>query len=83
MPKLISYKKFAGKKDGKQYCVATVTSELTAVDKQNGYVGCKVEELFMPENLVNLFKPEDIGHEVVCDYNISGGRAFLTNVTVK
>ena len=83
MPKLIGYRKFTGKKDGKKYCVATCISELTPSEKTNGYVGQKTEELFMPEALVDLLRPTDIGHELVLDYTISSGRAFLENVTVK
>ena len=83
MPKLIGYRKFVGKKDGKNYCVATVTSDLSPKDKENGYVGVKTEELFMPEDFVDYFKPEHIGHEVICDYTVSNCRAFLDSVTVK
>ena len=83
MPKLIGYRKFASKKDGKKYCVATCVSELTPTEKNNGYVGQKTEELFMPQELIDLLRPEDIGHELICDYNISSGRAYLVNVTVK
>ena len=83
MPKLIGYRKFTGKKDGKRYCVATCISELTPSDKNNGYVGQKTEELFMPEHLVDLLRPEHIGRELVCNYTISSGRAFLEDVAVK
>lgn len=83
MPKLLGYRKFASKKDGKNYCVATVVSDITPRDKENGFVGQKTEELFMPEDLVDYLKPEHIGKDVYVDYNISNGRAFITNVTVK
>lgn len=83
MSQLLGYRKFAGRKDAsKTYCVATIASELTDKERQNGWVGLKVEEVFMPDDLVNFFKPEHLGRELVLDYNISNGRAYLVNVTV-
>ena len=60
-----------------------VSEECTPSEKQSGAVGQKVETIFMPDALIDLLKPSDIGHDVICDYTVSGGRAFLDNVTVK
>lgn len=82
MPKLLAYKKFTSKA-GKPCCVATVISDLSEREKSNGYVGVKVDEVFMPDKLTDYLKPEHINHELILDYSVSGGRAFLENVTVK
>ena len=83
MPQLLGYRKFAGKKDAtKTYCVATFASELTDKERQNGYVGLKVEEVFMPDTLVDFLKPEHLGRDCRLDYSISNGRAYLDSVTV-
>lgn len=83
MTKLLGYKKITSKKSGKLFCVASVVSDLTENDKRNGAVGQKVEDVFLPEEQTDLLRPADIGKELILDYQISGGRAFLVNVTVK
>ena len=83
MPKLLGYKKFTSKA-GKKCCVATVAFDLTENEKLNGSVGVRVDNnLFMPESQVDLLKPENIGHELLLDYTVSSGRAYLQSVTVK
>lgn len=82
MPKLLAYKKFTSKA-GKPCCVATIISELSQREKDNGYVGVKVDEVFLPDTHVDYLKPEHINHDVILDYTVSGGRAFLNSVTVK
>ena len=81
MAKLVGYKNFTSKK-GVDYCVAEVVSEATERDKQNGLVGCKVEEIFLPEDKINFFNPSHIGKEVKFDYELSGGRAYLVDVSI-
>lgn len=83
MGKLVGYRTFVSKKNGQKYCVAGVVSEVSAFDKENGYVGAKVEELYLPSAQVDFLNPSMIGKELVCDYSISGGRAYLNNVSVK
>lgn len=83
MTKLVGYKKITSKKSGKEFCVASVVQDLSDREKSNGAVGNKVDEIFLPEEHLNLLKPSDIGKELLLDYELSGGRAFLINVTVK
>jgi hypothetical protein len=71
------------KKNGKEYCVATVVSDGTQREIQNGLVGQKSEDIFLPDEQLNLLKPSDIGHELICSYSYSNGRGFLESVTVK
>lgn len=75
---LVGYQKGTSKKTGKSYCIAHVVQ-----DKANGVTGAKTDNIFMPDDLVDLFTPGDVGKELILDYNVSGGRAFLVNATVK
>ena len=79
---LIGYHRFTSKKNV-ECCVASVVKDLSPRDKSFGYVGQKTEEIFMPDGYIDLLKPEDIGHELILDYDMSEGRAFLYNVAVK
>lgn len=75
---LVGYQRGTSKKTGKPYCIAHVVQ-----DKANGVTGSKTDNLFMPDGLLDLFKVEDIGKELILEYNLSGSRAYLSNVTVK
>jgi hypothetical protein len=83
MGKLIGYRHIVSKKNGKEYCVATVVSDATAREVQNGVVGQKSEDIFLPEEQLNYLKPEHIGKELLCQYEYSNGRGYLQSVTVK
>lgn len=78
MTKLVGYQRGTGRKTGKPYCKAFVTE-----DKVPGVEGLKASEMFMPDDLIDLFKPADVGKELVLKYNISYGRAYLADVVVK
>ena len=82
MMKLVGYRKGTSKK-GIPYCMMNILTDAAEIDRSNGQIGQKTEEIFLPSDLVDLLKPSDIGHEVICDYSVSGGRAFLDNVTIK
>ena len=79
---LMGYHRFTSKKNV-ECCVASVVKDLSPRDVSFGYVGQKTDEIFMPANQIDLLKPEDIGKELILDYDMSDGRAFLFNVTVK
>ncbi len=83
MSKLVGYRRFTSKKNGKDYCVAEVETPFSTRETSAGAVGCKTEQIFMPEDQYDLLKPADIGKEIKLDYELSGGRAYLVNVTVK
>lgn len=83
MTKLVGYKKITSKKNGKVFCVASVVQDLTEREARQGAVGAKVDDIWLPEEQTDLLKPADIGKELILDYELSGGRAFLVNVTVK
>ena len=83
MTKLVGYKKITSKKSGKDFCVASVVQDVSEREKENGFVGQKVDKIFLPEAQLDLLKPSDIGKELLLDYELSGGRAYLVNVAVK
>lgn len=82
MVKLLGYKKGVSKQN-KPYCIAYVVEDLSAREKERGSVGSKVEDLFLPVELVDVLRPVDVGKELVLDWSVSGGRAFLAGLTVK
>lgn len=83
MSKLVGYRRFTSKKNGKDYCVAEIETPFSSRETASGAVGCKTEQIFMPEEQYDFLKPDHIGKEVKLDYELSGGRAYLVNVTVK
>lgn len=83
MMKLLGYRKGVSKKTGNPYCQMHVLSDVSEGEKNGGFVGQKTETPFAPEGYVDYLKPEMIGKEIFLDYSISGGRAFLTSISVK
>lgn len=82
MTKLVGYKRFQGKKNGQPYCVAEVVSDFTARELENGSVGSKAEEIFLPADKVDYLNPSHIGKEIKFDYELSGGRAYLVDFQI-
>lgn len=83
MTKLLGYQKGVSKKTGTAYCRLHVVSDLSDFEKNQGGVGQKVSVEFAPSDQIDMFKPEHIGREILFNYTISGGRAFLQSVTIK
>lgn len=82
MSRLVGYKRFVSKKNGKEFCVANVVSEYGARDKSNGCIGEKVEEIFLPEEKVIFLQPSHIGKEIKLEYELSGGRAYIVDFEI-
>lgn len=68
-------------KAGKPFTVMQVVKDYSDREKENGAVGCKVSQEFLPQSQVGLLQPKDIGRELSLDYDISGGRAYLVSVS--
>lgn len=79
---LVGYKVGTGKKTGNPYCMLHIVSECTAAELQSGSVGNKVETVFAPASQLNYFKPADIGKDIELNYDVVGGRAYLTSVVI-
>ena len=83
MAKLLGYRRFTSKKNGKDYCVAEIETPFSTRETAAGAVGSKTEQVFMPEDQYDFLKPDHVGKEIKLDYELSGGRAYLVNVTIK
>lgn len=82
MIKLVGYRNITTKK-GKEFTLASVVSDFSQREKEKGAVGQKVDDIWLPEDCANMFKPTDIGKELNLDYELSSGRAYLVSVAVK
>lgn len=82
MTKLLGYRRFKSTKNNKEYCTAMVVHDLTERERMSGSVGQKSESLFLPDELYDYLRPDDIGKEVILDYEISDGRARLVGLAV-
>ncbi len=78
---LVGFKRFTSKK-GNPLCVAIVQTPFTAKDNERGSYGADVEQVFLPSEQYEYLNPKDIGKPVTLSWNIVGGRAFLTEITV-
>lgn len=83
MTKLAGYRKFTSKKNNKNYCIAFLLHDIGEREMQAGFVGQKIEELFLPDNYVDVLKPDDVGKQVIIDYEVTSGNAYLTKFAVK
>lgn len=82
MYKLIGFRRFTGK-NGKNFCVATVTSAFNQHDVDNGACGERSQDVFLPDTMIDYLKPADIGKPAHLDYEITGGRAYLIGFSVE
>lgn len=78
---LIGVSKFESKK-GTNCEVAIVKTEFQARAIGNGSFGENVENIFVPDTIKGVLKQDDIGKEIVFDYEVSGGRAYVTGFKV-
>lgn len=81
MAKLLGYSNGTSKK-GAPFTIMYLEKEFSARDKENGAVGTKVTQEFLPQSQVGLLQPSHIGKEVSLDYDISDGRAYLVSVGI-
>lgn len=82
---LLGVKKFSSSKSGtqKDYEVIVVSSPFNARSVENGCFGSDVTEMFLPEKLHGRLTSDNIGHEIVLDYEITGTKAYLTGFSIK
>lgn len=78
---LLGVKKFTSKK-GTGCEVMVLRSEFSERMYNEGCFGLNAEEHFVPDALKGTLTKEDVGKEVVLDFEISNGRAFLTGFRV-
>ena len=79
MVNLVGYNRFKSNKKGKVFCIAYITRS----SNDSSVVGAIAENFFMPDSLVDLFTPDDIGAELLLEYEFKGQRVYLSNVIIK
>lgn len=83
MTKLINVHNFHSNKQNKDYSVIQVLRDITQRERDNGYIGDVIlEEIFLPDNLVNVLGLSDINQELDLQYSVIGGKAILDNIVV-
>lgn len=78
---LVGIKRFASKQ-GKPYVIINITADYSPAQIQNGCVGKRVEEVFLPDDLHGVLKDSDIGKDIVIDYDVVGNRSYVIGVAV-
>lgn len=81
MVKLVGFKNFKSKK-GEDLCVANVVKDFSKRNLGNGCFGQDIEVVFLPSHCVGLLSENDIGKSLNLSYEINGGRAYITDVSV-
>lgn len=79
---LVGFKRFKSKA-GKDLCVANVVTPYNQRDLEKGYSGSDAQQIFLPEHQVNMLTDKDVGKTVQLLYEVSNGRAYLTEFVVK
>ena len=81
--KLVGYHSFTSK-EGKKFVVIDVIGKVTSRERESGYIGNeKVESLFVPEKCYDKLNEQMIGKTIVCNFEVSNGRAYLVDFDVK
>lgn len=80
MTTLLGYLRSISKKTGNPYCRAYVSVPYSGWDMEKGFVGQKVQDIYIPGDQLDYLKPEHVGKELVIEAEPSGR---VTHVTVK
>lgn len=80
--KIVGYREFDSKR-GNTCRLLTVISPYNDRDKEKGAVGNRTEEIFLPDACKLKITEASIGQDVVVEYSVSGGRAYVENVVLK
>lgn len=79
---LAGFKRFKSKKNGKDYCVATILNPYPVNSGNSQNYGCEAEAIFLPDEYYNYLTIDDIGKSVTTSYDVVGGRAYLREFSV-
>lgn len=75
---LVGVKRFVSKA-GKEYAVLQTTAPFNLREQIAGSVGCKVEETFVPETLLNKVDSLKINAPIKFDYEVVGRNAYIVD----
>lgn len=79
--KVAGYREFESKK-GNRCRLLTLMTPYSDREKENGAVGNRMEEIFLPEGCNLKITESSIGQSVAVDYSVRGGRASVENVVL-
>lgn len=81
--RLVGYHSFTSKA-GEKFMVVDVIGKVTSREAASGYVGTeKVESIFVPENCWSKLTEQIIGKNLICNFEVSNGRAYLVDFDVE
>lgn len=75
---LVGVKRFVSKK-GKEYAILQLTTPFTSNEVSNGSTGLKIEEQFVPDELLNKVSDLVLNKPVGFAYDVVGNRAYVTD----
>lgn len=73
---LVGVKRFVSKK-GKDYAILQLTAPFTSNEISNGSFGAKIEEQFVPDDLLDKVSDLVVGKPVGFSYDVVGNRAYV------
>ncbi len=82
MTKLVGIANFTSKKGNPCYTI-TVLTDCNERDKDAGRFGQKAETIFLDEKLAQKVKPSDCGKQIILDYEVTAGRAYVVGLALK
>lgn len=84
MSKIIGFKRFTSKA-GKKLCMLFLETEFSSFDKGNAefIAGAKVETEWIDESIAAKLTVGDVGKSCTLIKEISGNRAYITDITIK
>ena len=83
MEKLIGYARFTSKK-GNECFVLEIQKPFAKYQKEHWQcVGESHESVYVPTSAGEKIKPTDIGKEITFEYEVSGGKASVTDLYIK
>lgn len=77
---LVGFNRFTSSKSGKVLCVAQIVSDINARESANGFVGKKVLAIYTPQEQVDYLTNNMIGKNIELNYEISGGKPYLSSI---
>lgn len=84
MTQLVNIHRFHSDKKDKDYEIIQICRDLNDRELSKGYIGEKIfEEIFLPDVLVGVLSPKEIGKNIELYYDVYNGKAELARIDVK
>lgn len=79
---LVGVRRFVSRK-GQSYAVLQLSSPFSQRELSNGCLGTKVEDQFVPENLLDKVDTLVLNKPISFTYDVDGGRAYVVDFATK